>query len=182
MSEDALLVGMVGRFHPMKDHAMLLRAAAGVLQRCSGDVYFVLVGRGVDGDNSGLVRAVATLGLGKRCFLLGERYDIPRITAALDVAASSSYSEGFLNALGEAMACGVPCVVTEVGDSAFIVGDTGSVVVPGDHSALVAAIGRLIDLPSEERRVLGEACRARVVSEFGMDSLVQRTEQALGLA
>jgi len=88
----------------------------------------------------------------------------------------------FANTIAEAMACGVPCVVTDVGDSALIVGGTGSIVAPRNHSALAATIGRLIDLPPEERRMLGEACRARIVSEFGMDRLVQRTEQALGLA
>jgi glycosyltransferase involved in cell wall biosynthesis len=68
-----------------------------------------------------------------------------------------------------------------VGDSALIVGATGSVVPPGDHCALAAAIGHLIHLPPKERKGLGEACRARIVSEFGIDKLVQRTEQALSL-
>jgi glycosyltransferase involved in cell wall biosynthesis len=108
---------------------------------------------------------------------------MPSIYSALDIATSTSaFGEGFSNTIAEAMACGVPCVVTDVGDSAQIVGDTGSVVAPADHSALAAAIQRLISLPPKERRALGEMCRARIMSEFGMDTLVQRTEHALGLA
>lgn len=104
------------------------------------------------------------------------------VYSALDIASSSSFfGEGFSNTIAEAMACGVPCVVTDVGDSAPIVGDTGSVIPPGDHSALAAAIRRLINLSAEERKARGEACRTRIVSEFGIDKLIQRTEQALGL-
>lgn len=71
--------------------------------------------------------------------------------------------------------------MTDVGDSARIVGDSACVVAPGNSEALAAAIQRLIDLPAEERRVLGDACRARIVSEFGIARLIQPTEQAFGL-
>ena len=94
---------------------------------------------------------------------------------------SSAFGEAFPNVVAEAMACGVPCVVTDVGDSALIVGDAGSVVPPGNRNALAAAIQRLADMHHEERRMLGDACRVRFVSEFGIDRLVQPTGQALGL-
>jgi len=123
-----------------------------------------------------------SLGLTNQLIWAGARDNMPAVYSALDIASSSSsYGEGFSNAIAEAMACGVPCVVTDVGDSALIVGDTGGVVAPGDHNALAAAIQHLVDLPAKERCALGEACRARVVSEFGIDRLIQRTEQALGL-
>jgi glycosyltransferase involved in cell wall biosynthesis len=123
------------------------------------------------------------LGLTNRLIWVGSREDMPAVYSALDIASSSSsFGEGFSNSIAEAMACGVPCVVTDVGDSAFIVGDTGSIVSPGDHRALATAMLSLIDLPPEKRRVMGEACRARIVSEFGMDKLVQHSEQVLGLA
>src|SRR5215471_6042896 len=110
LAPDTTLVGLVARFHPMKGHAVFLQAAS-LLARKHAALRFVLAGRGVTGGQPALARLIEELRLGDRMFLLGERSDIPRITAALDVACSSSlWSEGFSNAIGEAMACGVPCV------------------------------------------------------------------------
>ena len=180
--EDELLIGLVARIDPMKDHAMFLQAA-NLLAEQYPKLRFVCVGNGAPDYSEHLKQVAIALGLGERMIWAGALDDMAAVYSALDIFCSSSaYGEGFSNTIGEAMACGVPCVVTDVGDSALIVGATGSVVPPGDHSALAATIGRLIDLPPEERRGLGEACRARIVSEFGIDRLVQLTEQALGLA
>lgn len=181
LGKDEILVGLAARLDPMKDHPTFLKAAS-CIARERQDVRFVCVGDGPAAYTEALRQQVAALGLTNRLIWAGARDDMPAVYSALDIACSSScFGEGFSNTIAEAMVCGVPCVVTEVGDSAFIVGDTGSVVAPGDYSALAAAIGRLIDLPPEERRMLGDACRARVVSEFGIDRLVDRTEQTLGL-
>lgn len=182
LGEDELLVGLVARLDPMKDHPTFLEAA-GRIACVRDDVRFVCVGDG-SADYVGVIKQqAAALGLTNRLIWAGARDNMPAVYSALDIASSSSsFGEGFSNTIAEAMACGVSCVVTDVGDSASIVGDTGSVVAPGDHRALAAAIQHLIALPPEERRSLGEKCRARIVSEFGMDRLVQRTEQALGLA
>ncbi|MES2405893.1 MAG: glycosyltransferase [Pseudomonadota bacterium] len=180
--EDELLIGLVARLDPMKDHAIFLQAAS-LLAAKFPHLRFVCVGNGAPGYSKSLQRMAVVLGLGERLIWAGARDDLPAVYSALDIAASSSsFGEGFSNTIAEAMACSVPCVATAVGDSALIVGDTGSVTPPGDYSALAAAMGRLIDLPLEDRRMLGEACRARVESEFGMDRLVQRTGQALGMA
>ncbi len=179
--EDALLIGLVARIDPMKDHAMFLQAA-NLLAAQYPRLRFVCVGNGAPDYSEHLKQIAIALGLRERMIWAGALDDMAAVYSALDIFCSSSaYGEGFSNTIGEAMACSVPCVVTDVGDSALIVGDTGSIVPPGDHSALAAAIGRLIDLPPKERQGLGEACRARVVSEFGMARLVQCTEQALGL-
>ena len=181
LGEDEILVGLAARLDPMKDHPTFLEAAS-CIARERHDVRFVCVGDGPAAYTEALKQQAAALGLTNRLIWAGARDDMSAVYSALDIACSSScFGEGFSNTISEAMACGVPCVVTDVGDSALIIGATGSVVPPGDHSALAAAIGRLIDLPPEERRELGEACRARIVSEFGIDKLVQRTEQALGL-
>ncbi len=181
IGEHEMLVGLVGRLDPMKDHPVFLEAASHIA-RVRRDVRFVCVGGGPAGYAAALKQRAAALGLTNQLMWVGARDDMPAVYSALDIASSSSsFGEGFSNTIAEAMACGVPCVVTDVGDSALIVGDAGSVVAPRDQSALAAAIGRLADLPPEERRILGEACRARVVSEFGIDRLMQRTEQALGL-
>jgi glycosyltransferase involved in cell wall biosynthesis len=143
--DDALLVGLVARWDPQKDHATFLRAAARVAARCPAQ--FVLCGEGVTSDNAVLAGWIEAAGLGGRCHLLGSRDDMPRLTAALDVACSASaYGEGFSNVLGEAMACEVVCVATDVGDAALIVGDTGRVVPPRDAAALAAALGEVLAL------------------------------------
>ena len=121
---NTLLIGLIGRYHPVKDHANFLRAA-GIFRKHAPDVHFLLAGSGVDGSNAALREQRAALGLLECTHLLGERNDMSRITAALDIASSSSSSEAFPNVIGEAMSCGIPCVVTDVGDSAWLVGDTG---------------------------------------------------------
>ena len=181
LGEDEILVGLVGRLDPMKDHPTFLEAASRIARE-RHDVRFVCVGGGPVDYAEALKQQAEGLGLTGRLTWTGAQDNMLTVYSALDIASSSSsFGEGFSNTIAEAMACGVPCVVTDVGDSAFIVGNAGSVVAPGDHSALAAAIQHLIELPHEERLVLGDVCRARVVSEFGIDRLVQRTEQALGL-
>lgn len=181
IAENEMLVGLVGRLDPMKDHPVFLEAASRIACGRRG-VRFVCVGGGPADYAEALKQRAAELGLSKQLIWIDARDDMPAVYSALDVAvSSSSYGEGFSNTIAEAMACGVPCVVTDVGDSARIVGDADAVVAPGDGEALAAAIQRSIELTADERRVLGNTCRKRVVSEFGIDRLVQRTEQTLGL-
>lgn len=170
------LVGLIGRFDPQKNHAGFIRAAAQAL-RGRSDVRFVLCGRGVDISNGELMRLIGGGNLDGHIYLLGERHDIPRLTAALDVAVSSScYGEAFPNVVGEAMSCGVPCVVTDVGDSAAIVGDTGKVVPPGDDAALTAALLAVLAMSQAERRALGMRARQRVIDLYSLDSIAQQYE------
>ncbi|HYE74577.1 MAG TPA: glycosyltransferase, partial [Blastocatellia bacterium] len=119
---------------------------------------------------------VAQAGIQHRCRLLGIREDMPRLTAALDIAtSSSSYGEGFPNVLGEAMACEVPCVVTDVGDSALIVGPVGRVVTPQTPQALATAWQDLLEMDVNARRNLGQALRRRA-AEFGLSKVVSKYE------
>lgn len=129
-------------------------------------------------QNPDLARQLRGTDLCENFHLLGPRTDIPRLTAALDIATLSSRSgEGFPNVVGEAMACGVPCVVTDVGDSGYIVGDTGIVVLPRAPVALQAGWERLLALSPEDRAQLGEQARLRVQTEFSLDTIVTRYEQ-----
>ncbi len=177
LSEDVLLIGMVARYDPMKDHATFLRASQLVLES-SADVHVVLVGLGMDRGNGELAATIDDLGIGARVHLLGERNDVPAILAALDVAAlSSAYGEGFPNVVGEAMACGVPCVVTDVGDSAVLVGETGRVAPPRNPQALARALAELIDLGPDGRRRLGEAARQRIKEHFDLAIIVKQYER-----
>jgi glycosyltransferase involved in cell wall biosynthesis len=165
--DDVVAVGMVARFDPYKDHRNLLEAARIVVarhRRCR----FILIGPGCESSNRQLSDWIETFGLIGSVQLLGERHDIAAIQSALDIAVSSSRSESFPNAIGEAMACATPCVVTDVGDCGFLVGDTGMAVPPGDPAALADAVSHLVSLAADQRRELGERARRRVVSEFGM--------------
>ncbi|RCJ24481.1 glycoside hydrolase [Nostoc sp. ATCC 43529] len=173
--ENALLIGLIGRYHPIKDHFNFIQAAA-LLIKTYSNVQFVLVGNQVDWENKILSEQIHQLGLVKHIRLLGERHDVPRLTAALDIASSSSSGEGFPNVIGEAMSCGVPCVVTDVGDSAWIVGDTGKVVPPKNSEALANAWQALINIGKEGRESLGKAARARVIKCFSLDSIVAEYE------
>lgn len=176
MQPDAILIGLVGRYHAMKDHPNFLRAAA-LLKTSHPDVHFVLAGERVDALNATLVRLVTEHGLTGRVHLLGRRDDVHVITAALDIACSSSaYGEGFANIIGEAMSCATPCVVTDVGDSAYIVDTTGRVVPPRAPEALAQALSELVELGAAGRKALGARARQRIVTTFSLDAVVRRYE------
>lgn len=175
LGPDAKIVGLVARFDPMKDHETFLRAA-GLIARMRTDTHFVLVGTGIESANAGLAAAIAEQGLKGHVHLLGERRDIPALTAGFDIAASSSITEGFSNTIGEAMACGVPCLVTDVGDSALIVGETGRVVPPRDPRRFADAALELLALSPADRRILGQAARRRIEDSFSLPVIVARYE------
>ncbi|MGH9957535.1 MAG: glycosyltransferase [Pyrinomonadaceae bacterium] len=173
---DTPLVGLIGRWDPQKNHAGFFTAAAAVHLR-RPDVHFLLAGYGVDDSNQTIGRIVDAKRLTAVTHLLGLRDDIPRLMAALDVLASSSCGEAFPNILGEAMASNVPCAVTDVGDSAHIVGDTGKVVFSGDMEGLATAIESLLGMPADASRLLGARARARIMAEFEISAVVRRYER-----
>jgi glycosyltransferase involved in cell wall biosynthesis len=175
ISKDALLIGLVARFDPQKDHRTFIQAAA-LLNRLAPGAHFLLCGDQVTRENRALAGSIEAAGIAGRFHLLGRREDMPRLTAALDIASSSSYGEGFPNVIGEAMACGVPCVVTDVGDSAWIVGDTGKVVPPRNPEALAAAWNDLIKMGPDDRTKLGSAARRRVEENYGLPAIVSKYE------
>jgi glycosyltransferase involved in cell wall biosynthesis len=169
-----LLIGAAGRFHPAKDHTGLIRAAAQIA-KARHDVHFVFCGDQVSMENQDLGRQVVATGFANRFHLLGQRDDVPRILAALDIfLSSSSFSEGFPNVICEAMACGVPCVVTDVGDSARIVAETGRVIPPAQPCALAEAVLQLCAAGPECLQKLGGQARRRISEHFSMWPMVAR--------
>lgn len=177
IGSETLLVGCLGRFHPVKDHATFMDAAGRALQK-DRRLHFVLAGSGVDAANMALATAIARHGLSGHVHLLGERRDVPAVTAALDVACSSSaWGESFPNVLGEAMACAVPCVTTNVGESAEIVGTCGIAVPPRDPNALASAIVELAALDPVERIRLGLLARGRIEQDYSIQAIADRYEQ-----
>lgn len=176
LPENTILIGLICRYHPMKDHANFLQAAA-LLSKNRPNIHFLLVGTEVNRENQTLQQLIQELGFFNHVHLLGERRDISRLTAALDILSSSSaYGEAFPLVVGEAMSCGVPCVVTDVGDSGWIVGNTGRVVPPRNPEALANACQELIDIGSEGRETLGKAARAKISEHFALGTVVAQYE------
>lgn len=176
LSEKDLVIGLIGRFHPMKDHRNFIHAAY-IMRKRRPNVYFIMVGKDVNSENKELTTLVREFELDDKIIMLGERSDIPHLMASLDIATSSSaWGENFSNVLGEAMACGVPCVSTDVGDAAWIVGDTGKVVPVQNPEALATAWAELIELGVEGRRHLGAAARIRIIENFSLVAVVHQYE------
>jgi glycosyltransferase involved in cell wall biosynthesis len=172
-----LLVGLPARLDPIKDHATFLRASAMLSQRHER-MRFVCIGDGPERES--LTRLAQELGLGPRLVFAGECRDMPAACNALDLACLCSRGEGFPNALGEAMACGVPCVSTEVGDAAEIVGDTGEIVRElGDPDALAAALENLAARIQAEPAGLAQAARERIRARFSIEAMLDATEVVL---
>jgi glycosyltransferase involved in cell wall biosynthesis len=176
IGDDAFVVLLPARFHPMKDHATFLSAAA-LFAQARPEARFVMVGSEVEPGNRALAEIIAAQRIGDRVLLLGERRDLAALYPAADIATlSSAFGEGFPNVLAEAMCCGVPCVATDVGDSAEIVGDTGAIAPPRDPAALAARWEKLAALTPEERSKLGAAARARIVEHYDLAAIVARYE------
>lgn len=176
LSDDCFLIGLIGRYHPMKDHANFLKAAGRLIKKYP-DVHFVLAGDGVDESNAELTRMVEENGLSGAVHLLGRRDDLPYVTAALDIATSASFSESFANVIGEAMSSAVPCVVTDVGDSANIVGTAGIVVPPRDPAALAGGWEKILNMSVAGRQQLRQAARERIMENYSLDCIVKKYEE-----
>jgi glycosyltransferase involved in cell wall biosynthesis len=164
------IVGLVGRYHPVKGHADFLEAAA-VVHRLRPEVRFVLAGTGVDEANTTLMEARARLQLEQAVRLLGpvaDEADVATLTAGFDIACSASHSEAFPNVVGEAMSCAVPCVATITGDVAALLGPGGLLVPPHEPARFAEAILRVLAMTPDERRAMGAAGRQRIDSSFSL--------------
>jgi glycosyltransferase involved in cell wall biosynthesis len=162
------VIGLVARIDPEKDHATFLAAAesAAIVRK---DVGFVVVGRGTE-------TLKIPEALHGRVKVLGERRDIPRLLRGLDIATLCSFSEGFPNAVGEAMATALPCIVTDVGDAADIVGETGLVIPPRDPDALASAIITMVEEGEVARAERGQAARNRIKETWSIDRVARLYE------
>jgi len=176
---ETLLIGIAARFHPHKDHHNFIEAAARLHKELPA-VHFLLCGLDITWLNSQLAEWIEAAGLRDCCHLLGVRQDVSRLFAGMDIATTASRSEAFPIAIGEAMACGTPCVVTDVGDSALIVGETGTVVPPGDPHALAEAWRKLIAAGPVVRHCLGLAGRRRIQQHFALPAIVERYQAIYG--
>jgi len=169
------LIGMVARFDPQKDHAGLIKALKH-LAMMGVDFRCILVGTGMEESNTDLRSWIESAGLSEHIHLLGPRNDISKVMNALDIhILSSEGGEAFPNVLAEAMACETPCVTTDVGDAASIVGDTGWVVPPGQPEMLANAIIRALQERLDETAWSARcaAARSRIAENFSVDTMVR---------
>lgn len=180
---EAVLVGVIGRLDPMKGYPDFLAAAA-LLARARPELRFVCIGDGPRRYRDELEACARRLAVEGVLTWAAEQADMPAAYSALDIAVSSSaFGEGFSNVVAEAMACGVPCVVTDVGDSARIVGATGEVAAPRDPRALAQGVLRMLariahgDYADAAQRAA--ALRTRVRENFSLERMVERTQSAL---
>ena len=173
---DAPVVGIVGRYHAVKDYPNFIaamRRVLDVLPHCR----FVMAGRGLDGDNRELVSLLEEAGVAHAGRLLGALRHPETMLAGLDVFCLSSRSEGLPTVVGEAMACRVPCVATDAGDTAWLIGDTGLVTPPENADALGRALIDMLTMPAEERSRLGLAARERIERVFSIETSWRRYEE-----
>ena len=179
ISQNTILFGVVGRLNAMKDHATFLRAAA-QLATVVPNARFLCVGDGPADYLSEMQRLAGSLGIGDKVIWLAARPDMPSLYVALDALVSSSaFGEGFSNVIGEAMACGVPCIATEVGDSAWIIANANQVVPAGDAAALAAAMTRFARLPSSTIAEIKHQARLRILDHFTVPQMIRNTQALL---
>lgn len=176
VTDETLIVGRVGRYHPQKDYWGFVEMAA-ELRKSVPNTCFVLAGENVDWSNPELSGWIRKHGLSSSFRLLGARRDVAKVMSGLDLFVSSSaFGEGFPNVLAEALACEVPCIATDVGDSREILGASNRVVAPGDYGALAAAARDALGRPWETRCQIAKEERKRIARHFSMDSMIDSYE------
>jgi glycosyltransferase involved in cell wall biosynthesis len=175
ISECVFVIGCVARFDIQKDHKTLL-ASLNLLKKKENFIC-LLIGFGVDNKNLELNSLIKNYDLAKQVFLLGPRDDIPNLMNVMDVHILSSRGEGFPNSIGEAMACGTPCIVTDVGDAAYIVDSTGWVAPSGEPLALAEFLAQAKDEMynyPEKWSIRKDLCRLRISQNFSLEMTVKR--------
>lgn len=172
LGSDALLIGSLTRSVPEKDLPLMLRAFAQLVDRQAA--YLVLVGEGVDAKNTELRAQITSLGLEERVYTLGIRQDAPRLIRAFDIATLSSRSEALPLFLVEAMALGVPCVATDVGDIGLVLGGQGELVATGDSQALASAWQKVLGYSAAEKQLKIQAAWQHIHVNFSRERMQQQ--------
>ncbi|MFK5854542.1 MAG: glycosyltransferase [Bacteroidota bacterium] len=173
ISESMCLVGVVGRIDPMKGHKIFLESVA-LIKKDYPQMNFVCVGNGDEEYGQSMHKLSSELGLDDSLIWAGSYSNMVAVYNALDLLVSSSYGEGFSNVIGEAMSCGVPCVVTNVGDSGLIVEGAGQVVLPNEPKLLADAILMQLDVSGD-----GNLQRNMILDKYSIERLIEKTEEIL---
>lgn len=176
IADDELVVLSIGRVHPIKGHNILMQSMRGVINAVP-KVRFLVVGRGASWGEEPFTDYQSESLLRDRAILMGQSSDVVELLSAADVFVSPSETEGFPNAVAEAMAAGLPCVVTDVGDCGLLVDDCGEIVAPGEPDSLVAGLLQMLLLESNERRAIGARARTRIQTDYSLRGVVQQYAQ-----
>ncbi len=177
INEDDVVIGVVGRFDPLKDYFNFVSAAALVSEHYE-NVKFLVVGRGNEWSNETLCEWIESAGLTERFYLVGQQTDVAHFLMVMDIFCLSSVNEAFPNVVVEAMAIGLPCVVTRAGDAAIILNDEENVVPVKDSAALADALLKMCNLDRVSRIRLGAINSKEVRSRYGIDEIVQKYSYA----
>lgn len=175
LHNDELIIGLIARYHPVKGHEVFLKAAVHIVDKFK-NVRFLMAGTGIDWNNESLKKLILSYKLEDQVVLLGEQSDIKDVMCCLDLLVSSSHAEAFPNVIGEAMACGVPCVVTDAGDSALIIEDTGMVVPRNNTRALASSVVNFLSLSKKDQKKMGTLSRQRIIDHFSMSKIINQYE------
>lgn len=171
LADDVLLIGNVARYHPIKGHKYLIKAFIDLLrQGNSSHTHLVLIGKNINCNNIELTTLIPP-SMKPFIHLLGARQDIPDLLSGLDIFVLPSLSEGFPNVVGEAMLCELPCIITDVGDTKYVTGNIAKIVSPGNTLEITEALKHMIQLPEEEREILGKMGRQRIVDNFSISKI-----------
>ena len=171
-----IVIGVVGRFDPLKDFHNFVTAAS-YMAATRGDVKFLMVGRENEWTNATLCSWIEKAGLVKSFSLIGQQIDVVYYLSVMDVFCLSSVNEAFPNVVVEAMAIGLPCVVTQAGDAADILGDDDFVVPIKDSVSLADALLRMCDLERIDCRMLAEKNAKKVREEYGIEKIRKKYEE-----
>ena len=172
---DEMLVGMVGRFDPLKNHARFLRVLRDVIKQCPKQtVKGVLVGRGINIENDELMELIQRYDLVGKIELIEEVDNIQPLYCALDVHVLTSDSEGWPNVLAEAMSVGLPCVATDVGDVSGILSDRSEVINRNNETQIAKKVVEFVQLPKSERWKIGKLNREKIQQNSSLQSAVER--------
>jgi glycosyltransferase involved in cell wall biosynthesis len=175
LKDEDIAIGTLGRLSQVKGQDVFVRSA-GLIAQEYPNVRFLMVGRGLEPVNETLIQWINATGFADRFVLIGERRDVAVVLSAMDIFCLPSLSEGFPNVLGEAMAMGLPCVSTDVGDAGVLLGDTGILVQKDDYEALAVGLKQMLDMSQDERTALGERARLRVQNEFTLEQTRKKFE------
>lgn len=175
---EAIIIGMIARYDPMKDHATFVQAA-GILAAELPNVYFLCAGRNVNFANSQIKKLVSQYDLENRILLLDQVENMQNLYPALDYLTQTSiFGEGFPNVVAEAMACGVECFVTDVGDSLDVIGTQGYSIPMQDPQALAASWKNVIIKRSSTEKL---APRNRILHNFALEKIVHSYAECYGV-
>ena len=172
ITTNTILIGMVARYTPLKDHVTLLKSLS-LFNNFKQNWICILSGRGMNHSNYELVEMINSLNLSKKVRLIGTQTNINEIYNSLDLHILSSTSEGFPNCLIEALSSGVPCISTNVGDAKFILKDLGWVINTSNPYQLAKVIKKFSVLKESEIAKISESSRNRIKSQFSLRKLIE---------